>query len=103
MTDAPNATIFDYLLGNAANLPPVAQTVAEWKRGWITQAAGWKAPMDRALAGGLAADRPAWVFAAGYQAAIQRLTGEEDAAALGAVCITETGCAWRGCPRRQPG
>ena len=47
--------------------------------------------MDRALAGGLAADRPSWAFAAGYQAAIHSLSDRAGAGEIAAVCITEKG------------
>jgi acyl-CoA dehydrogenase len=43
-------------------------------------------PIERALAGGLSADRVAWAFASGYQAAIERLFGVGGPSAL---CATE--------------
>ena len=60
-----------------------------WKRVWKKIVPCWERPIDRALAGGLAADRPAWVFAAGYQAAIQALQPDLPSDQLAALCISE--------------
>jgi acyl-CoA dehydrogenase len=60
-----------------------------WKQAWQKIGSAWATPIDRALAGGQAADRPAWVFAAGYQAAIQQLLPDLPPATIAAVCISE--------------
>lgn len=63
------------------------ETVEEWWPRWtaITQAA----PIERAIAGGFAADRIAWAFASGYQAALQALLPDLPAGAMAAFCVTE--------------
>ena len=63
----------------------------EWKRAWKKMAPLWETSVDRALAGGFAADRPAWAFAAGYQAALQCLMPTLDNTRIAAICITEKG------------
>jgi len=60
-----------------------------WKGVWRKIVPVWATPIDRALAGGLAADRPAWAFAAGYQAAIQQLLPDLPPARIAALCISE--------------
>ncbi len=50
----------------------------------------WSGTVDLALAGGLAADRPAWAFASGYQAALDALLPEPAAGPV-ALCATEEG------------
>jgi len=89
----PNAdlAIIDHLL-NASTAPPEQiTTYTQWKRIWLSRSADWELPLDGALALGLAADRPAWAFAAGYQTAIQALAAPGKVKGLGAVCITEAG------------
>ena len=66
-------------------------TFTHWMPCWQQVATDWGQPIERALAGGLAADRPAWAFAAGYQAAIQALLAPAEVKALAAVCISEAG------------
>lgn len=50
-------------------------------------------PIDRAVIGGVAADRIGWAFLAGYQAALCALVPSRDPARLGALCVTEAGGA----------
>jgi hypothetical protein len=70
--------------------PPGVADFAAWKSAWKQTVASWKSPIDRALAGGSSADRPAWAFAAGYQAAIQCLVPQMAAGGpIAAICITE--------------
>jgi alkylation response protein AidB-like acyl-CoA dehydrogenase len=45
--------------------------------------------MARAIAGGFAADRVAWAFASGYQAALRALLTDLPDAAMVAICVTE--------------
>jgi acyl-CoA dehydrogenase len=54
---------------------------------------GLAAPVDRAIAGGFSADRVAYAFAAGYQAALLALVGDTAAEGPVALCITEQGGA----------
>ena len=49
------------------------------------------APVDRALIGGVIADRVAWAFLSGYQAALCALVPSSDPAQLAALCVTESG------------
>jgi acyl-CoA dehydrogenase len=84
--------ILDHLLRNSPRFPETILKFKEWKRGWVSLVPQWETPIDRALAGGLLADRPAWAFAAGYQAAIQSLAtplGLNDTTKISAICITE--------------
>jgi hypothetical protein len=72
--------------------PPVRTPgFSEWQRAWKQMVPAGETPIDRALAGGFAADRPAWAFAAGYQAAIQCLVPTVDPGCIAAICITEKG------------
>ena len=64
-------------------------TVAQWWPGW--QATRGERPIERAIAGGFAADRVAWAFAAGYQAALRALVPDLPADTLAAFCVTEDG------------
>lgn len=70
-----------------ADEPEPCQSLAEWNG----RECDWESPADRALAGGFAADRLGYAFAAGYQAAIEQLLGERLPTA--AVCATERGGA----------
>lgn len=66
-------------------------SVAEWWPGFRALAEHWPHPMDRAIAGGFAADRTGWAFAAGYQAALRALMPELPEDRLCAFCVTEPG------------
>ncbi|ARU04477.1 hypothetical protein CCO03_07135 [Comamonas serinivorans] len=72
------------------NTPPVIASAAEWRAHWPQIAATGLAPFDLAVRAGLTADRLAWAFGGGYQAAIrelqpQHLTGAD----TGSLCATE--------------
>jgi hypothetical protein len=87
---AADLAVIDYLL--QAPVAPTRITVfSEWTETWKSLVPLWKCPVDRALAGGFAADRPTWAFTAGYQAALQRLLPAADPARIAAICITEKG------------
>ena len=88
---AADLAVIEYLLQAPADPPGRITLFREWKRIWKHMTPLWGTPVDRALAGGFAADRPAWAFAAGYQAAIQCLMPEIDNARIAAICITEKG------------
>ena len=78
-----------HLLQAPVGVPATITTLTEWKPTWQAVVSRWERPVDRALAGGLAADRPAWAFAAGYQAAIQCLAPSCPTERIAAICITE--------------
>jgi hypothetical protein len=82
--------VIDYLL-QAPVAPARIPVFSEWAVAWKSLVSLWETPVDRALAGGYTADRPAWAFAAGYQAALQRLVPAMDPARIAAICITEEG------------
>jgi len=65
------------------------ETVAQWWPGWLAISAAHVSPIERAIAGGFAADRVAWAFACGYQAALRALVPDLPADALAAFCVTE--------------
>jgi acyl-CoA dehydrogenase len=46
-------------------------------------------PIDAAVAGGFSADRLAYAFASGYEAALHALVAELDRALVGSFCVTE--------------
>ena len=88
---AADLSVIEYLLQAPIEPPVRIAFFPEWKRAWKNLVSLWETPLDRALAGGFAADRPAWAFAAGYQAAIQHLMPAMDATRIAAICITEKG------------
>ena len=65
------------------------ETVAQWWPRWCAIAAA--APIERAIAGGFAADRVAWAFTCGYQAALRALVPDLPTDAMAAFCVTEEG------------
>lgn len=66
-----------------------AETVAQWWPAWQAACARHAAPVARAIACGFAADRVAWAFAGGYQAALRALDPGLPDTALAALCVTE--------------
>jgi alkylation response protein AidB-like acyl-CoA dehydrogenase len=79
-------------LAHALRAPPqadICETVAQWWPGWLANAAANATPMARAIAGGFAADRVAWAFASGYQAALRGLLPDLVDDAMAAICVTE--------------
>lgn len=88
---AADLAVLEYLLQAPVEPPVRLEVFPEWKRAWKNLVSQWEIPVDRALAGGFAADRPAWAFAAGYQAAIQHLMPAMDDTRIAAICITEKG------------
>lgn len=81
--------ILGHLLQASSAEPRQVSSLSEWIPFWKRLVPLWSTPVDRALAAGIAADRPAWAFAAGYQAAIQRLTPDIEAGRIASVCISE--------------
>lgn len=49
----------------------------------------WRTPIERAVAGGLDADRAGWAFASGYQAALRALLPALPDGVVAAMCVTE--------------
>lgn len=91
MSRAGELAILHHLLEAAAAPPQEIADFRAWQREWPGSAAAWETPVDRALSGGLAADRPAWAFAAGYQAALQVLWPAAAPGEIAALCVTEAG------------
>jgi len=83
--------VIRHLLTEPVEPPERIDHFNEWKKSWHRLVPRWKTTVDRALAAGWAADRPAWAFAAGYQAAIQRLAPRLVTGQLAAIGITEAG------------
>lgn len=69
--------------------PAPAEDVAAFFARGGTIAARFALPLDAAVAGGFAADRLGFAFAAGYRAAVRALAPEVAGAGLTALCITE--------------
>lgn len=70
---------------------PATDTLAQWLPGWQQRVAGGADAMTLALEGGFAADRMAWAFAAGYQAALRALLPGCAPHEVLALCLTEAG------------
>lgn len=66
-------------------------SVGAWWPRQVALSAGHARPIQSAIAGGFAADRLAWAFCAGYQAALRALVPELPADALASLCVTEAG------------
>ena len=64
-------------------------TVADWSPRWRANAAAHPGSFERAIAGGADADRMAWAFASGYQAALRVLDPTLPDAVIAALCVTE--------------
>lgn len=81
------------LLLSAPPTPPETPSPAEWWEHHRALVDRFPHPADLALAGGFLADRPAWAFASGYQAALRALVPALPADARAALCATEEGGA----------
>ena len=84
----------NYPLDACLRAPTQAATitdVADWWPRWQAVCAHHPAPAARAMAGGFAADRVAWAFASGYQAALHALLPGLADDRLAAFCVTEAG------------
>lgn len=64
-------------------------SVAAWWPDHLVRTRAWADPAARAIAGGFAADRVAWAFASGYQAALRALVPDLPQDVLAAFCVTE--------------
>lgn len=81
---------FEFLLRDAPAAAECASVDAWWPR-QVALSARHPSPVASAIAGGFAADRLAWAFCAGYQAALRALVPQLPADALASLCVTETG------------
>lgn len=82
--------IIDWLLTNGKSIDTTAiPSIKAWKKKHDTHTCIWSEPIDRAVAGGFLADRVAYAFAAGYNAALQKLMPSLPMDAIPAICVTE--------------
>jgi hypothetical protein len=65
------------------------RSVAAWRPGQVAICARRPSPIVAAIAGGFAADRLAWAFCSGYQAALRALVPDLPPDALASLCVTE--------------
>jgi len=88
MTDAAfHPTVAQILDGSIA--PVDAPDEATYLEEWTKEAAPLPSPISAAAAGGAIADRLAWVFVAGYQAALRRVFPELPADGFAAYVASE--------------
>ena len=89
---APDMTTsaFASLLAHPINAAPQA-SVTDWWPTYLQVCHDWASPIQRAIAGGAAADRVARAFGAGYQAALRVLDLSLPDQAITCLCATETG------------
>lgn len=64
-------------------------SAGQWWPRWRAIAAAHRLPFERAVAGGADADRLAWAFASGYQAALRVLEPALPDDTIAALCVTE--------------
>lgn len=89
-----NLQIIDWLLSSGNSVEPcIYPDFAAFRRDFYTAAGSWEVPVDRAIAGGFAADCFAYAFAAGYCCALQRLVPTFPQNVIACFCITEEGGA----------
>jgi len=65
------------------------ESVVHWKKRHEKELLSWSEPVDMATAGGFLANCPAYAFAVGYWAALQRLLPDLPKAPIPALCISE--------------
>jgi len=82
------STAIEHCLRSAPRADAI-ETVAQWWPRWRTMAAAQASPIEQAIAGGFTANRVAWAFASGYQAALRALVPDLPADAMVALCVTE--------------
>jgi alkylation response protein AidB-like acyl-CoA dehydrogenase len=80
--------IVGHILKACSEARPCPDVAAWWPR-HREIAAVWRNPLDRAIAGGFAADRLGWAFASGYQAALHALFPALPEDRICALCVTE--------------
>jgi len=79
----------DFLL-QAAPVAAECASVEVWWPRQVALGAHHAGPILSAIAGGYAADRLAWAFSAGYQAALRALVPQLPPDALASLCVSET-------------
>lgn len=87
--------LLQHLLTASPSPQPVADIHAWWQRHHAA-AAAFSVPIERAIAGGFAADRLGYAFASGYTEALRQLFGQAGPEPLSdpaALCATEEGGA----------
>jgi acyl-CoA dehydrogenase len=84
--------IMDWLMEGARKIrPEPVQSLASFKQFVDEKTETFTLPIDRAVAGGYLADRIAYAFAAGYEAALRRLAPDLPTKPIISLCITESG------------
>jgi acyl-CoA dehydrogenase len=83
-------TLLDVLLSTDPVVAPVPSMRAWWERHQAIVALGG-ATIDHAILGGFGADRVAYAFASGYQAALRSLAPDLPGDRLASLCVTERG------------
>lgn len=84
--------LLDDLLG--CPIETIVRTISgntKWREIWDDACTRWYLPIHRAIFAGFLCDRLAWVFASGYQAAIQCLYADLPKGITVAMCISEAG------------
>ncbi len=81
---------FDYLLSQPPRAAECA-SVSDWWPRQVALCAKLEDPIESAIAGGYAADRLAWAFCSGYQAALRALVPQLPGDRLASLCVTEAG------------
>jgi hypothetical protein len=78
------------VLASPPDSAPIVSRDAFWQRHRAAVGLG-AAPVDQAILGGFSADRTAYAFASGYQAALRALIPDLPADRVASLCITERG------------
>lgn len=92
MSDPTQPTaILRHLLRAAAQPAGTWESIDAWWPVFVEQRDAWPLGIDQALAGGVAADRVGYAFAAGYQGAIHRLEPNLPANQVASFSVTEEG------------
>src|SRR4051794_29963976 len=76
-----------------ARAPTTFDSLDAWWTHHVAAVRGEALPIDEALLGGADADRAAYAFAAGYQAALRALVPSLPRDAMASLCATEQGGA----------
>ena len=82
--------LLEIVLSTDPVVAPIASMAAWWERHQAVVARGG-ATIDQAILGGFAADRVAYAFASGYQAALRALAPDLPSSRLASLCVTERG------------
>jgi acyl-CoA dehydrogenase len=84
------------LIEHLLTAPPASAAASDvdgWWRLWSAELGRFPQPIEAAIAGGLAADRLGFAFAAGYHAALSSLVPALAQSGITALCATEEGGA----------